>query len=122
MKNIERITRDGDIMNFQKYARKDLKSVIDEYFEALNEAKDDPRFTSQDKALAYYFEDAALYWTLDDGTSGSLDSCGLDGKKPPVSRIVGLYESGYGMYVGFFGKNAHIEQHPKYGDWEVVGI
>ena len=112
MQAITKITTDGDEQFFQKYSRKDLKEIIEVFFDELNDCD-----TKED--LEYHFEDSGLFWELDDGTSGSLDENGLDGKRPAVSRITKLYEDGYGTYVGFFGKGISPEFNENYGDWEV---
>ena len=125
MKKIEKITRDGDTMYFEKYSRKDLKAVVDDFFanalmdikmygvEALNQREELP-----------VDEDSTLAWTLDDGTSGRMDSTTdyADIKKPPVSRITNLYADHGGCCLGFFGKNMKLEYNEHYGDWWVNGI
>lgn len=119
MTQIEKVTRDGDVQFFQQYTRKDLKEVVEQYFSMLKDCESDARFSSQPSALDYYFQDCGLFWQLDDGTTGSIDIWGLDGKRPAINRIEKLHENGYGVYIGFFGKGIAPAYNEHYGDWDI---
>ena len=124
MKQIEKITKDGDVMYFKKYSRKDLKAVIDDFFEnammeirmygvaALNQRNEIP-----------VDEDSIIVWTLDDGTFGHLDSSTpwSEIKKPPISRIKNMKIMSGGYCLGFFGKDMKLEYNEDYGYWWVNG-
>ena len=119
MTQIEKVTRDGDTQYFQKYSRNELKGVLDIYFEMLKDSECDTRFSTKQRTLENYFEDCGLFWVLDDGTTGSIDICGLDGKRPAVNRIAKLHENGHGIYTGFFGKGVAPVYNEHYGDWDI---
>jgi hypothetical protein len=118
MIQIEKVTRDGDPQIFIKYSRRDLVELISTYFDMLAECKR-VQVDLETDSREYYFNDCGLFWQLDDGTTGSIDIWGLNGKRPAANRIAKLYENGHGTYTGFFGKGIEPKQNEKYGDWEV---
>ncbi len=107
MKKIEKVTTDGDKMYFEKYARKDLRCVVNDFF--LDATWNDEIYTD---------EDSSMSWELDDGTFGILNDEGLDGKRPPISRIKSLRVDYGGYCLGFFGMQ--LVQNEHYGGWEVI--
>ncbi len=125
MKKIKKITADGDTMYFEKYARKDLKEVVSDFFaNALMDIEMYGVESLEQRNEMPVDEDSTLAWTLDDGTSGRLDSETdyADIKRPPISRITNLYADWGGCSLGFFGKDMKLEYNEEYGDWWVNGI
>jgi hypothetical protein len=125
MKKIEKITDDGDTMYFEKYSRKELKTVVNDFF--ANALMDIRMYGIDDLNQRNEMpvdEDSTLAWTLDDGTFGRLDSTTdwSDVKRPPVSRITNMYADHAGCCVGYFGKDMQLIKREEYGDWVVIGI
>ena len=108
MIQIEKVTRDGDTLYFEKYNRKELAGIIREKFE------------NAETAVPGQLEDFHMYWTLADGTCGELSEDTRD-PKPAASKIKNLFIDNDGCSTGFFG-NYEIVQDEKYGDWNVEGI
>ena len=107
MKQIEKVTRDGDTQYFQKIStKKELERIVRDLY---SDAVEDGIYTD---------EDSSAEWLLRDGREGNL-SGGWDAPKlPSISNIVkfAYYNAGDTQY---YGKGIEIIQNERYGDWEL---
>lgn len=107
MKQIEKITRDGDIQYFEVLtSRKELAERLNDNWWAIN----DNQWTD---------EDTAIHWYLKDGTYGCLMEGWPVPKKPAIAQIAQYIESNAAT-TAIYGKGLSIMQNEHYGDWEAV--
>lgn len=110
MKQIEKITRDGDTQYFEIIeSRKELQEYFNGYW-----------WNVESGDTEWFDEDTAIHWYMKDGSYGCLmDTEPLPNKKPCVQNMIKYIESNAATTV-IYGKGLEIVQNERYGDWEVV--
>jgi len=104
MKQIEKVTRDGDTQYFRILTKTEMAEILrDVYAGAVENG-------------VYIDEDSSVEWRLRDGREGCLVTEFDAPKRPNVRNIVkfAYYTAGD---TQIFGKGIEIVQDDRYGDW-----